>query len=117
MLRRVALGRADVSVELIAFIIRVIKIGELGMLAAISNRSTLRRNTRATRSNIPEDGILNSHRRENLRSYENFLREMIVAPKASRYRPVSSPRRSQPLFSQPGPSDEFDLQPPNHLDL
>jgi hypothetical protein len=27
--------------------------------------------TRATRRNIPEDGILHSHRRENLKSYEN----------------------------------------------
>jgi hypothetical protein len=28
--------------------------------------------TRATRRNIPEDGILHSHRRENLKSYKNF---------------------------------------------
>jgi hypothetical protein len=27
--------------------------------------------TRATRRNIPEDGIINSHRRENLKSYIN----------------------------------------------
>jgi hypothetical protein len=30
--------------------------------------------TRATRRNIPEDGILHSHRRENFRSYKNILR-------------------------------------------
>jgi hypothetical protein len=29
--------------------------------------------TRATRSNIPEDAILHSHRRENLKSYETDL--------------------------------------------
>jgi hypothetical protein len=28
--------------------------------------------TRATRPNIPEDGILHSHRRENLKSYSVF---------------------------------------------
>jgi hypothetical protein len=29
--------------------------------------------TRATRRNIPEDTILHSHRRENLKSYMNIL--------------------------------------------
>jgi hypothetical protein len=29
--------------------------------------------TRATRRNIPEDTILHSHRRENLKSYANFV--------------------------------------------
>jgi hypothetical protein len=38
MLRRVALGRTDVSDELIASIIRVTRIGELGTLAVTSNR-------------------------------------------------------------------------------
>jgi hypothetical protein len=59
----------------------VTKIGELGTTqAANSNRRTLRRNigisssetsvlTRATRRNNPEDTILHSHRRENLKSY------------------------------------------------
>jgi hypothetical protein len=28
--------------------------------------------SRATRRNIPEDGILHIHRRENLKSYKNF---------------------------------------------
>jgi hypothetical protein len=30
--------------------------------------------TRATRRNVPEDTILHSHRRENLKSYEESLR-------------------------------------------
>jgi hypothetical protein len=35
--------------------------------------------TRATRPNIPEDDILNSHRRENLKSYvRNQIRERLL---------------------------------------
>jgi hypothetical protein len=68
-LRRVALVRTDVSEKLSASIIRVTRVGELGTLAVTSNRRTLRRNTIATRRNIPEDAILHSHRRENLKSY------------------------------------------------
>jgi hypothetical protein len=46
MLRRVALLRTDVSVDLTASFIRVTRIGELGTsLAVTSNRRTLRRNT------------------------------------------------------------------------
>jgi hypothetical protein len=47
MLRCVAGVRADVSEELSASFIRVIRIGELGTtLAVTSNRCTLRRNTK-----------------------------------------------------------------------
>jgi hypothetical protein len=45
MLRRVALLRTDISEELSASIIRVTRIGELGMLAVTSNRRTLWRNS------------------------------------------------------------------------
>jgi hypothetical protein len=98
MLRSVDLVRTDVSEELCASIIRVRRIGELGTtLAVTSNRRSVRRLlvtasvvptspilvtpmmeaqsssetsilTRSTRHNIPVDGILHSHRRENLKS-------------------------------------------------
>jgi hypothetical protein len=105
MLRRVALVRTDVSEEISACFIWVTKIGELGTrLAVTSNRRSVRRLlvtasvfpsspifvtlmkealrsfktsvlTRATRRNIPEDAILHSHRREDLKSYirKNYL--------------------------------------------
>jgi hypothetical protein len=64
MLRRVALIRTDVSEEPGASFIRVTRIGELGTtLAVTSNRRMLRRN-----GSIPEDTILHSHRRGNLKS-------------------------------------------------
>jgi hypothetical protein len=50
--------------------------------------------TRATRLNIPEDTILHSHRRENLKSYKTFYFRASVAVPAPRLDGVSSPPRS-----------------------
>jgi hypothetical protein len=85
MLRRVALARADVLEELIASIIRVLLRSVLRLLVTAnvvpssptlvilmieairsSETSDIKR---ATRPNIPEDSIIRSHRRENLKSY------------------------------------------------
>jgi hypothetical protein len=65
MLRRVALVKTYISYECFASIIRVTAIGQLGTSAISSNRST----QRATRRNIPEDGIHHSHRHKYLKSY------------------------------------------------
>jgi hypothetical protein len=71
MLRRVVLVRTDVSEELIASFIRVTRITLMKEALSSSETSVLRR---AKRHNIPEDTIIHSHRRENLKSYKyNYL--------------------------------------------
>jgi hypothetical protein len=64
MWRRVAHVRTDVWEERVTFITKVKKrMASSGML----RRMAL---VRATRRNIPRDAIIQSHRRENLRSYK-----------------------------------------------
>jgi hypothetical protein len=97
MLRHVALIRIEGLEEHSASIIRVMRIGELGTtLAVFSSQLALFASycyvpnslihvtpkmealcsfetlalTRATQCNIPENGILHSHHRENLKSYK-----------------------------------------------
>jgi hypothetical protein len=97
---RADLVRNDILEERSASIIRVTRIGEIATTIALtSNRRTLRRNnssavrsssilltlmiealssfetvlTRTTRHNIPDDGILHSHRHENFKSYIGLL--------------------------------------------
>jgi hypothetical protein len=79
MLRRAALVRTDVSEEPSASIIRVTRISELGTLdvtsvlvtADVGGARFLRNvgSYKSRRLNIPEDAILHSHRRENLKHF------------------------------------------------
>jgi hypothetical protein len=61
----VDLVRTDVSEESVALILRVERISELGTALAVTETLLP---TKLTRRHIPE-GILHSHRRESLKSY------------------------------------------------
>jgi hypothetical protein len=71
MLRRVAFLRTNVSKEHSTSAFKVTKIDHLFVTLMVEVLSSFETSilTRATRRNIPEDGILQSHRRENLKSY------------------------------------------------
>jgi hypothetical protein len=68
MLHRVADVRTEVSEERIANVVPSSPILAIVMMEKIRSYET-QVLTRATRHHIPEDGILSSHRRENLTSH------------------------------------------------
>jgi hypothetical protein len=62
--------------------------------------------TRATRRNNPEDTILHSHRRENLKSY---FQKMISHQRPSRGAPYILARMQVDMFGQPATPDASSL--------
>jgi hypothetical protein len=81
MLRRVAFVTTDVPEELSASVIRVTRILVYRILSS-TETSVL---TRATRRNIPEDGILRSHRRANLKVHNSEKKGHVHYKKQRQY--------------------------------
>jgi hypothetical protein len=81
MLRHVALSRTDVSEERNASIIRVSRIGEIGITLALTTEARCEESVlaRATRRNNTNETILHSHRREALMSYSIIFLENLTA--------------------------------------
>jgi hypothetical protein len=88
----VALVRTDVSEERTASFIRVTTLGELGTLMeeALLSSSETSVLTRVTWLNIPEDGVLHSHRRESLKPYTALLPVCHNCPFEVGSRPITS---------------------------